>query len=166
MPDPTGQNDDVFIDVIKQIEDSILKLQKTIEGDNIGRILVIEFDDNDSSAFDEVISVLKRYQSFEELKIKDEKAVSLPGLEINPKSRKVYRDRREIHLTTKEYDLLSLLALNKGKVLTYEQIYRKVWGNDAFGILEMRANQSAIIFVICVKSFTKPHQKRHSPFVV
>lgn len=44
-----------------------------------------------------------------------------------------YRDRREINLTTKEYDLLCLLAANRGQVFTYDQIYRKVWGEDAYG---------------------------------
>ena len=43
----------------------------------------------------------------------------LPGLEIYPDRRKIYRDRREIHLTAKEYDLLSFLVANKGRVLTY-----------------------------------------------
>ncbi|MCI8282961.1 MAG: hypothetical protein HFI76_15090 [Lachnospiraceae bacterium] len=39
--------------------------------------------------------------------------------------RKIYRNRREINLTTKEHDLLCLLAANRGQVLTYDQIYRK-----------------------------------------
>lgn len=34
-------------------------------GDTIGRILVIEFNDQDSSVFDEVMAVLKRYSPFE-----------------------------------------------------------------------------------------------------
>lgn len=76
---------------------------------------------------------LERHPAFEKLKIKDETVRSLPGLEIHPQSRKIYRDRREIHLTTKEFDLLNLLVANKGRVLTYDQIYSKVWGDDAFG---------------------------------
>lgn len=100
---------------------------------SIGRILVIEFEDQELSVFDEIIRNLERHSAFEKLKIKDETVQSLPGLEIHPQSRKIYRDRREIHLTTKEFDLLNLLVANKGRVLTYEQIYNKVWGDDAFG---------------------------------
>ena len=59
--------------------------------------------------------------------------LSIPGLEIFPDRRKIYRDRREIDLTTKEYDLLYLLAINKGHVLTYAQIYQDVWGEEALG---------------------------------
>lgn len=57
--------------------------------------------------------------------------VSAPGLEIYPERRKIYHDRREIDLTTKEYDLLYLLVINKGHVLAYGQIYQNVWGEKA-----------------------------------
>lgn len=95
--------------------------------------MVIEFGEQDSSAFDEVMEVLKRHPGFEHLRLRDEAMVSLPGLGIYPGRRKIYRDRREIRLTAKEYDLLSLLVANKGRVLTYDQIYSKVWGEDAYG---------------------------------
>lgn len=95
--------------------------------------MVIEFQEQDISAFDEVMEVLKRHPGFEYLRLADEPMVSLPGLEIYPDRRKIYRDRREIRLTAKEYDLLSLLVANKGRVLTYDQIYQKVWGEDAYG---------------------------------
>lgn len=95
--------------------------------------MVIEFREQDTSAFDEVMEVLKRHPGFEHLRLADEPMVSLPGLEIYPDQRKIYRDRREIRLTAKEYDLLSLLVANRGCVLTYGQIYRKVWGENAYG---------------------------------
>lgn len=93
----------------------------------------MEFNDKDSYVFDEVMEVLKRHPDFECLRLSDEAVLSLPGLEIYPERRKIYRDRREINLTAKEYDLLCLLVANKGRVLTYDQIYQKVWGEDAFG---------------------------------
>lgn len=102
-------------------------------GDGIVRIMVLEVRDQDSPIFDEIMKVVERHSGIEYMRIKDEPMLSLPGLEIYPGRRKIYRDRREINLTTKEYDLLSLLVANKGQVLTYDQIYRKVWGEDAFG---------------------------------
>ena len=85
----------------------------------IGRILVAEFMDQESYVFDAVMDVLKHHSSFEILQLEDEAVISLPGLEIYPKRRKIYRDQREIDLTPKEYDLLYLLVMNKGHVLTY-----------------------------------------------
>ena len=53
--------------------------------------------------------------------------------EINLSRRRVINDGQEIELTVKEYDILCLLAANKGRVLTYEQIYDKVWGEISAG---------------------------------
>lgn len=108
-----------------------LALQR--EGDFLGRILVVEFKEQESSVFDAVMDVLKHHSNFEILESDDETVVSIPGLEIYPKCRKIYRNQREIDLTTKEYDLLYLLVVNKGHVLTYGQIYQNVWGKEALG---------------------------------
>lgn len=70
--------------------------------------------------------------------------LSLPGLEIYPSKRKVFRDRQEIRLTAKEYEILLLLAANKGHVLTYSQIYEKVWGDISSG-----CESNTIGFHIC-----------------
>lgn len=99
----------------------------------IGRILVAEFKDQESSVFDAVMDLLKHHAGFEILQPGEEAMVSIPGLEIYPDRRKIYRGRREIDLTTKEYDLLYLLVMNKGRVLTYGQIYQNVWGEEALG---------------------------------
>ena len=85
------------------------------------------------SVVDEVMKVLKQYPEFELLLLKHEPMLLLPGLEIDPAHRKLYCDNQEISLTAKEYDLLCLLVTNKGRVLTYDQIYQKVWGEEAFG---------------------------------
>lgn len=99
----------------------------------MGRILLIEFENDDTEAFNEIVEMLNRYSGFEHIRLKKEQILRLPGIEIYPHQRKVYRDCREIHLTTKEYDLLCLLAANKGRVLTYEQIYKSVWGEEPIG---------------------------------
>ena len=52
--------------------------------------------------------------------------LQLPGLEIYPDRRKIYRDCREIRLTAKEFDILCYLAVNQGRVMTYGQIYEQV----------------------------------------
>lgn len=94
---------------------------------------MIEFNVQDSSVFDEIMEVLKRYPSFEYKHLNDDSVLSIQGLKIYPERRKIYQGHQEISLTAKEYDLLCLLATNKGRVLTYDQIYQKVWGEEAFG---------------------------------
>lgn len=90
------------------------------------------------------MEILKKYPDFQKYEVRQKPALVLPGLEIYPDQRKIYRDRREIHLTTKEYDLLCLLVANKGRVLTYAQIYGSVWGNISSG-----NENTAIGFHIC-----------------
>lgn len=100
---------------------------------NIGRVLVMEFREEDSIVFDEVMMVLKQYPNFKKLYLDNETVISLSGLAIYPEQRKVYSGQQEIHLTVKEYDLLCLLVSNKGQILTYAQIYEKVWGETYSG---------------------------------
>lgn len=50
------------------------------------------------------------------------------GLEIYFEKRMIYIDGNEVHLTQIEYQLLSLLAENSGKVLTYKFIMNAIWG--------------------------------------
>lgn len=95
-------------------------------GDSIGRILIVEFTERNGSAFDEVMQVLNQHSNFEQLQLNNMPMLSLPGLDIYPDRRKVYRNSNEINLTTKEFEIFYLLVINKGQVLTYDQIYHKV----------------------------------------
>ncbi len=99
----------------------------------MGKILLIEFADNDKQEFEEIITFLNRFPHFKKLSFKDENVISLPGLEICPERRTVYCNCQKVHLTTKEFDILCLLVANKGQVLTYEQIYQEVWGDFPSG---------------------------------
>ena len=65
--------------------------------------------------------------------IGSEPILSLPGLQIYPDRRKIYHGQQEIELNTKEFALLCLLVTNKGRVLTYGQMYEKVWKEEPFG---------------------------------
>jgi two-component system alkaline phosphatase synthesis response regulator PhoP len=52
---------------------------------------------------------------------------------IDPAARQVTVDDQPVELTTMEFDLLAALAENRGRVLTREQLFQKVWGYDYFG---------------------------------
>jgi len=57
-------------------------------------------------------------------------------LRLDPGARKVTVDDRAVELTAIEFDLLRVLAENRGRVLTREQLLERVWGGEYFG--EMR----------------------------
>ena len=97
----------------------------------MGRILMIEFDDRDTAVFDEIMRALEKHPSFEQFRLRDESTLSLPELDIFLQRRKAYSGYREIPLTAKEFDILCMLAANKGIVLTYDQTYHRLWKEDS-----------------------------------
>jgi DNA-binding response OmpR family regulator len=51
-------------------------------------------------------------------------------LVVDVNERRVLRDGEEILLTHTEFDLLALLAINAGKVLSRERMLHSVWGYE------------------------------------
>ena len=58
----------------------------------------------------------------------DEPTIVVDGLEIDLAARSVRRDGRDVHLTPTEYDLLRILARNRGRLLTHRTLLTEVWG--------------------------------------
>jgi len=56
--------------------------------------------------------------------------LSLNDLRVDLLARRVYRGKREIILTQKEFSLLEYLLRNKGRVLSRTQIIENIWGYD------------------------------------
>ena len=54
-------------------------------------------------------------------------------LRLDLTGRRAFRDTEELHLSHKEFDLLSELVRNRGSVLHRDTILTKVWGYDYFG---------------------------------
>ncbi|MGI6562810.1 MAG: response regulator transcription factor [Clostridia bacterium] len=52
---------------------------------------------------------------------------------IDDTRREVYKNGTLIEMTLKEFELLKMLMLNKGRVLTRETLLEKIWGYDYFG---------------------------------
>ncbi|SCI54377.1 DNA-binding response regulator mtrA [uncultured Ruminococcus sp.] len=102
-------------------------------GESIGRIIILELTERDSSAFEDILSFLSRHPDLKKWELRDEPMLSLPGLEINLARRKITSNGQAISLTAKEYDIFCLLVANNNRVLTYDQIYEKVWGDFSSG---------------------------------
>ncbi|MBI2860571.1 MAG: response regulator transcription factor [Chloroflexi bacterium] len=79
-------------------------------------------------AFEELVarirSVLRRKKTL------TEDVIKVGDLEVDMKCRQVHRDGRKIELTTREFDLLKLLAENAGRPVRREIILDRIWGGD------------------------------------
>lgn len=58
---------------------------------------------------------------------------SYRGVEVDPASRRVLKDGEEVQLTAKEFELLSLLIMNKNVAMSREALYEGVWKEEYFG---------------------------------
>ncbi len=59
---------------------------------------------------------------------RDDRPIVLGDLAIEPARRSVVRDGRDLELTSREFDLLMVLARHSGQVLSRVQLLEQVWG--------------------------------------
>mgnify|MGYP000820465719 FL=1 len=63
----------------------------------------------------------------------EEKLIGIGSLFIDDEKRVAYVDDKPVELTYKEYELLKYLALNRGIVLTRDNIMDRIWSTDYEG---------------------------------
>ena len=112
--------------LVKQVKRSCL--DKCPGGDTIGEITIMKLNEDEKKIFEDFLSFLQLHPELKKWELTSEPVLSLSDLEIDPSQRLVRCNQKEVALTTKEYNLLCLLAVNNGRVLSYSQIYEKVWG--------------------------------------
>ena len=81
-----------------------------------------------------VNSQLRRYAKFLSLKehqSEDEQVYTVGGLELNNDTKEVSLDGNPVRLTPIEFRILQLLMKNPGRVYSAEEIYERVWNEEA-----------------------------------
>ena len=63
----------------------------------------------------------------------DEDVSELGGIRLEPDTRRAFVAGDEVHLRRKEFELLRLLMVNAGRVLTRDVLIDRVWGSDYVG---------------------------------
>ena len=77
-----------------------------------------------------VNSLIRRYTLLNPTSSTETDCMVFQGMTIDNLNRLVFRNDVQVELTGKEFDLLSFLAANKGKVFTKKQIYTHVWEEE------------------------------------
>jgi DNA-binding response OmpR family regulator len=77
---------------------------------------------------------IRRVDIFDKIEGDDDKEdiITIDNLTINIDTHQVFYKDEEIHLTKTEFDILKLLASNRGMVFSIEKIYNKVWKDEFF----------------------------------
>ncbi|MBR3691308.1 MAG: response regulator transcription factor [Clostridia bacterium] len=81
---------------------------------------------NPSELMARVKSQLRRYTMLGSIE-KEKGEITIDGLSVNTESRTVTVDGEKVRLTPVEYKILELLARNRGRVFSAEDIYANVW---------------------------------------
>lgn len=79
-----------------------------------------------------VKSHMRRYKKYNAESVSEKGIITIGELKINTETRLVYSGEKEVRLTPKEFDILELLASNKGIVMSVSKIYEAVWKEDCF----------------------------------
>ena len=79
-----------------------------------------------------VKSQLRRYTTLGSLESRDS-LFQTGGLVLDDESKQVTVDGQEVRLTPVQYKILRLLTANAGRVFSIDEIYTKVWQEDAYG---------------------------------
>lgn len=134
------------IDVLKKIRSSenhsqLPVILLTAKGDEISKVLGLEIGADDyltkpfgvHELFARIKAVLRRSNKNNLKKEEDEGIIIIGNLEVNPSRRTVTVDDELIELSFKEFELLYLLAKNRGIVFTRNQLLERIWGYDYVG---------------------------------
>ena len=124
------------IEILKELRSHDITariLMLTSRGDEIDKVLGLEMgaDDYATKPFS-VREIVARARALlrrggEPVTPKD-LSMTLHGLTIDPTSRKVSLEGKEIELTSTEFDLLLYMAKHAGRAFTREQLLHGVWG--------------------------------------
>ncbi|HEX3077889.1 MAG TPA: response regulator transcription factor [Lachnospiraceae bacterium] len=135
------------MEVLKRIRSnhrysSVPVILLTAKSDEISKVVGLEIgaDDFLSKPFGvhELIArmkaVLRRAKGFEHVESNEsEEIITIDEIVINKTRRIVEVDGKNIELALKEFELLYLLAKNKGIVFSRENLLEKIWGYDYLG---------------------------------
>ncbi len=109
----------------------------TAKGDDMDKILGLDYgaDDYITKPFNilEVKARIKAIMRRGRKKDENEKpgnVLEKHDMKIDRENRRVFIEGVEVNLTTKEFDVLELLATNPDKVYSREQLLELIWGSD------------------------------------
>lgn len=76
---------------------------------------------------------LSRYERLAAKQVEKSDELYIRGLYINRASRRVFINNKEVTFTTKEFDVLTFLAMNPNQVFSKDHLFEKLWGLDNIG---------------------------------
>lgn len=79
-----------------------------------------------------VKSQLRRYKTYSGATVQNENIIVYSGLVIDIDTHECHLNEKPLALTPTEFSILRILCENKGNVISSEQLFHEIWGNEYF----------------------------------
>ena len=127
-------------EVLQQVREfsDVPIIMLTARGDDMDKILGLDYgaDDYVTKPFNplevkgRIKAIIRRTSRSRQAEVKDESIIEVGDLRMDLDNRRVTLADKEINLTSKEFELLELLATHAGKVYSRTTLLQMVWGKD------------------------------------
>ncbi len=110
----------------------------TAKGEDMDKIMGLEYgaDDYITKPFNilevkaRIKAISRRLNTEQDRHSKSDSVIEISDMRLETEDRRLYIAGKEINLTSKEFDVLELLARNPNKVYSREKLLELVWGSD------------------------------------
>ncbi|MCL1908907.1 MAG: response regulator transcription factor [Holophagaceae bacterium] len=158
-----GINGFEFCTKLHEAEIDSIIIMLTVKTEDIDKIHGLEIGADDYMAKpynpDELIArikaILRRWLPTH----RSDDILEYKGVRIDYKHLLAYKDRRELDLTKREITLLSVFLRNQGRLLSREELYKSIYGENHFGTQK-------VIDVYVKRLRVKIEDDSHSPSVI
>ena len=127
-------------EVLQQVREfsDVPVIMLTARGDDMDKILGLDYgaDDYVTKPFNplevkgRIKAIIRRTSRGRRAAAPQENVIEVGDLNMDLDNRRVTLDDREVNLTSKEFELLELLATHAGKVYSRAQLLQMIWGKD------------------------------------
>lgn len=97
---------------------------------------------------------LRRYRRQDRVKENDGRLEFKKRLIIIPEEKRVLLDEKEIQLTSKEFELMLLMAQNPGKVFSKKELYQHIWK-----CMDMEDNNTVTVHIKAIREKLRDNSK-------
>jgi len=130
LPDKSG------IEIVKDLRtfSSIPVIMLSVRNDEVSKVEALDFgaDDYITKPFSnaELFARIRTALRHKHRMHSDQEYFHCGRLKVNFQNRTVFVEDQEVHLTVKEYSLLSILIEYAGRVITHKQLLHNLWGPE------------------------------------
>ena len=127
-------------EVLQQVREfsDVPIIMLTAKGDDMDKILGLDYgaDDYVTKPFNplevkgRIKAIIRRTSRSRQAEVMNENIIEVGDLRMDMDNRRVTLADKEINLTSKEFELLELLATHAGKVYSRTTLLQMVWGKD------------------------------------